>query len=403
MGLLRWLRSLASPGSSPSFGSQKIYEFAIELTPAEAGPAVAPAPPIEAPTPAVAAPTPAADETFMPKFNGRDICDWIDDVNKLKRTGKLPEALELAQGCMGAMTAAARENSSSVMEFYVKQVAIIQRKQKDYSGEVDTIEAWLALEFVPPREDYRLDLQKRLAKAHELLAKERGEDPSEYHAEWKRLVELEKSRKAEHKATTSAPSTGKTAASSEPPRRRTRKRTGPVAPPEVLASPSFVAVDFETANKQGGASACKTALVKFVDGKVVRRESTLIKPPPGYDKFEFTHLHGISKRKVRNAPMWPNLETWVSEFHAGLPVFAHNSEFDLKVWRDLDSFYGIKTAPEHMFCTYKTARKLVPGLKNYKLPTVTKALVPGFRLMHHQSESDAEACGRIVMALRPAQ
>lgn len=46
------------------------------------------------------------------------------------------------------------------------------------------------------RQDHRLDIQKRLAKAREMLAKERGEDLSGYYAEWERLVDLEKTQKS---------------------------------------------------------------------------------------------------------------------------------------------------------------------------------------------------------------
>lgn len=48
----------------------------------------------------------------------------------------------------------------------------------------------------------------------------------------------------------------------------------------------------------------------------------------------------------------------------------------------------------------RSAKCLCPGLENYKLPTVTKKLVPDYRLSHHDMESDAEACARIVIALR---
>ena len=77
--------------------------------------------------------------------DGRDICDWVDDIAALKRSGDLSQALHVARGCMDAMIAAARLNPVNVAEYYVNQVAIIQHKQKDYWGEAETIERWLAL------------------------------------------------------------------------------------------------------------------------------------------------------------------------------------------------------------------------------------------------------------------
>lgn len=342
------------------------------------------------------------DGLFMPKFDGRDICDWVDDIAALKRSGDLSQALHVARGCMDAMIAAARLNPVNVAEYYVNQVAIIQHKQKDYWGEAETIERWLALGLPAPREDFRLELRKRLAKAREMLAKQRGEDPSQHHAEWKRFVELEKVAKAAQKGSAPVSVTGRAAVSPDVSyaRPHSRQRSSWVAPPEVLALPSFVAVDFETANRQGGESACQIALVKISGGRVVERASMLIKPPPGFDRFEFTYLHGISARDVRRSPMWPDIAAWVAGFHGGLPVFAHNAAFDARVWRELDAFFGTQSLPQSFFCSYRTAQRMVPGLENYKLPTVTKALVPGFTLKHHRADSDAEACALVVAALQ---
>lgn len=234
-----------------------------------------------------------------------------------------------------------------------------------------------------------------------MLAKQRGEDSSEHHAQWKHFVELEKARKAA--ATSSVPisSTGRSAlAPEEVLYTRRRKRPRWIAPEDILASQSFVAVDFETANRQGGVSACQIALVKVEAGRVVDRANTLIKPPSGFDQFEFTYLHGISGRDVQNAPMWPDIAEWTAAFHGGLPVYAHNAPFDAGVWNALDSFYGTHTAPEIFFCSYRTAQRFVPGLENYRLPTVTNALVPGFKLDHHRADSDAEACALIIAALQ---
>ena len=76
--------------------------------------------------------------------------------------------------------------------------------------------------------------------------------------------------------------------------RRTQRRSFFVPSPSQIAEPSFVAVDFETANRMGGVSACQVAMVKVCDGQIVDRLNTLIRPPKGWDSFEFTYLHGLS-------------------------------------------------------------------------------------------------------------
>ena len=339
---------------------------------------------------------------YMPKFNGRDICDWVDEVAALKRKGDLEQALGIAQGCMAAMVQAAEDNSENVMEFYVSQVVSIQHKMKDYRGELSTLEGWLSKGLPASRQDHRLDLEKRRAKARELVAKDEGRNAAEYTAEWKRLVALEKQAKASTKS--AAPFTGRSTIQpglsyNQKSRKATHKSSW-VVPPEVLACPSFVAVDFETANRQGGVSACQIALVKVHQGQVIDRLATLIKPPSGFDSFEFTYLHGISADDVRNSPSWPEIAPAVHAFVQGMPVYAHNAQFDSRVWRELDSFFGTETKPPEFYCSYRTSQHLVPGLENYKLPTVTHALVPWYELDHHEAGSDAEACALIIAALQ---
>ncbi|MCF4005596.1 3'-5' exonuclease [Corynebacterium uropygiale] len=403
MGLLDWIRRRVSPQQA----TQPTYPGpVVPHVPQPPEPAPAPTPEIQ-PDPE---PTPqndlAPEGWFMPQYRDRDICDWIGDIADLKREGRLEEALELATGCMHAMVAAAEINPANVMEYYVIQVGIIQRKLKDYASEVEMLTDWLGRDLPAPRDDYRLEIRKRLAKAQALHAKAEGRDPSAFNAEWKRLVELSKKSKepkaVEHAS--SGISTGRSLAHPKPrsstsrPARRSGSRFVP-SPAELL-TPTFVAVDFETANRYSGASACQIALVKVHNGMIVERYSTLLKPPQELSYFEFTDLHGISARKVKRAPMWPHIAGDVSRFVSGLPVYAHNASFDAGVWRDLDVYFNTTSLPEPFFCTYRTARQIIPGLENYKLPTVVNACVPRYRLRHHKADSDAEACAFIVMSFQ---
>lgn len=165
-------------------------------------------------------------------------------------------------------------------------------------------------------------------------------------------------------------------------------------------SPSFVCVDFETANRLGGVSACQIALVKVVDGDVVARHASYLCPPIGYDAFEFTWLHGISRKQTSEAPSWDEASSVISEFVGDNPVYAHNASFDARVWRDLDDYFDTRTLPSRFYCSYRLAQRTVPGLANYKLPTVAHACVPWFELDHHKADSDAEACALIVASIQ---
>ncbi|APT93766.1 hypothetical protein CPHO_09070 [Corynebacterium phocae] len=343
----------------------------------------------------------------MPQYQGKYICDWLTDIKQFKREDHLDEALELSQGCMDAMVDVAKANPDNAMEYYVKEVVLIQQKQGDHAAVVHTIQGWLDLGIPAPRDDYRVDLLKRLAKAQQFLARANGEDPSPYVAEWQRLKDLEAEIKArpgkpaavrtgETKLATGVNATafGSAATRVGAP----SNYSGWVPSPAVLAQRTFVAVDFETANSSK-ASACQVALIKIENGQVVNTYTTLLRPPEGFDSFELTHIHGLTLDMVAGAPQWHQIAPHLKEWTAGLPVYAHNATFDRDVWCELDAYFGLDTVPRQFYCSYRTAQRHI-DLPNYKLPTVTKALVPGVNLNHHAASSDAEACARIIMALQ---
>ena len=337
----------------------------------------------------------------IPRYKGRDICDWNDTVAALKRAGNLEEALTIATGCMKAMQDAALRNPDNIMEHYIIEVCKIQHKMHSYDAEISTIEAWLGFNIPPSREDHRLNLRKRLAKARECSARAHGLDPSTYKEEWHTLVEQEKATKKAEQKNTNGRMNGQQAVSHEHENVRLNHHRSPLIPSiDELMLPEFVAVDFETANSLGGASACQIALVKFSMGNPVEKLATLIKPPWSWDEFQFTYLHGITKRSVQNAPMWPDVAPYVASFVWDRPVYAHNASFDSRVWRSLDSFFGTATYPQQFFCSYRLSQRAIPGLPDYKLPTVVSACAPHFHLNHHEASSDAEACGRIVAVIQ---
>lgn len=340
-----------------------------------------------------------SSEWFMPTYDGRNICDWGEEIAHLKREGDLETALNIAVGCMNSMAAAAEKNHAVAMEYYVIEVAKIQHKMKEYADEAHMIQGWFKRNIPAPREDYRIDLRKRLAKAQELWAKQDGRDPAPFHAEWKRLVELSKARK-ETGGSSCGISSGQSAVKPNKSRKPSRRRSSYIPDVTDLLIDDFVTVDFETANDLGGESACQIALIRMREGEVIDRYSTLLKPPPGYDLFQFSYLHGIRARHVKNAPMWPDIVVDIQDFVGSSPVYAHNASFDARVWHELDDFFETNSKPSQFYCTYRLSKQLLPGLDNYKLPTVADACAPRYRLKHHRADSDAEACALIVAALQ---
>ncbi|AGJ77086.1 exonuclease [Cutibacterium avidum] len=343
-------------------------------------------------------------DRIVPMYRGRDNGRWRQEIAALKREGDYEQALVLASGCMFSMFSMAQEAPDTADESWVIEVAKILRRMRYYPEEARTIEFWLNLGIESSRIDEHLDLWKRRARAQELWAKVEGRDATEYHEEWRRLVEAGRRTKdtmsLDWTVVSQPPAPHAVAPIRKGRATRTPRHSKLIPSPEQMACGTFVAVDFETANRQGGVSACQLAMVRVSEGRIVDRFNSLLRPPPGWDAFQFTYLHGISAADVQHSPMWPEIADEISEFVADSPVYAHNAMFDSRVWRQLDEYFGTVTLPSPFFCSYRTAQRLIRGLPNYKLPTVLQACEPNYHLNHHRADSDAEACALIVCQLQ---
>ncbi len=159
----------------------------------------------------------------------------------------------------------------------------------------------------------------------------------------------------------------------------------------------FAAIDFETANNARD-SACALGAVIVEHGLIVERLYALIRPPSR--EFLFTHIHGLSWDDVKGAQgfaaVWADMarEIGTVDFLA-----AHNAPFDKGVLGACCATYGLAAPAQPFVCTVQLARKQW-AIRPTKLPDVCNYL--GIDLRHHQADSDAEACARIVIAAQAA-
>jgi DNA polymerase-3 subunit epsilon len=154
----------------------------------------------------------------------------------------------------------------------------------------------------------------------------------------------------------------------------------------------FVALDFETANRQAS-SACAVGLVRVQGQQIVERATYLIRPPSRH--FEFSYVHGLRWETVQHAPTFGELWTSIAHFFTNVDfVAAHNASFDQRVLGACCSCYGIEVPGVPFRCTMKLARSTW-SLRPTTLRHVADFL--GIELNHHEAGSDAEACARIVL------
>jgi DNA polymerase-3 subunit epsilon len=157
---------------------------------------------------------------------------------------------------------------------------------------------------------------------------------------------------------------------------------------------SFTAIDFETANEFRN-SACAVGFVQVKRGRVVRRLTSLIRPPFLVFRRKNIEVHGITWADVVSAPTFADLWPELSPYFEGVDfIAAHNARFDQGVLRACCAWYGLPMPAVRFECTVALART-VWGLHPAKLPDVARALrIP---LRHHDAGSDAAACAQIVL------
>lgn len=156
----------------------------------------------------------------------------------------------------------------------------------------------------------------------------------------------------------------------------------------------FISFDIETTGTVAGVDRIvELGAICFENGQPTRRFSTLVNPmmsiPPGASR-----VNGIFDDMVKGQPTIDQVLGPFAEFCEDTAMVAHNSPFDTQfLVADIKTFES--AAPRGIvFDTLALARKVFPGLTNYRLETLIQHLkIPssGF----HRAEADATYCGHL--------
>jgi len=156
----------------------------------------------------------------------------------------------------------------------------------------------------------------------------------------------------------------------------------------------FAAIDFETANSDR-TSACAIGVVIVREGCIAKRLGRLIRPKTLDFDDRHIRIHGIKPDDVCQAPSFEDVWHSVEPELKDLPLLAHNAAFDLGVLLKCLEPVHHPVSVKRYGCTCAIARKLIPGLPNHRLPTLSNAF--GIACNHHDPASDAEACAQLAM------
>lgn len=160
----------------------------------------------------------------------------------------------------------------------------------------------------------------------------------------------------------------------------------------------FIAFDLETTGTVPGVDQiCEIGAIKFISGQPDAIFCTLVDPmksiPPGASA-----VNKITDEMVRGKPKIYDLLPSLAEFCGEMPLVAHNAPFDTQfLMSDIKKHEA--PAPKGIILdTLPIARKVFPGLPNYKLGTLIQHLkIPSSNF--HRAEEDANYCGSLFMEL----
>ncbi len=160
----------------------------------------------------------------------------------------------------------------------------------------------------------------------------------------------------------------------------------------------FIAFDLETTGTVAGVDQIvEIGAVRFVNGEAESVFSTLVDPlrsiPPGASA-----VNGISDEMVKGKPLIQTLLEPFTAFCGDDPLVAHNSSFDSQFLLADFKKHELLAPRGLVLDTLTMARKVFPGLANYKLGTLVQHLkIPSSDF--HRAEEDATYCGKLFLEM----
>lgn len=160
----------------------------------------------------------------------------------------------------------------------------------------------------------------------------------------------------------------------------------------------FVAFDLETTGFLPGVDrVVELGAVRMVNGEVDAVFSTLVDPQIPIPAAA-SNVNGITDEMVTGKPKIEDLLGPLQEFCGDDLMVAHNAAFDFQFLVSDFKKHEMKTPSGLVLCSYLMAKKVYPGLANYKLGTLVQHLSIDAGEFH-RAEADATYCGKLFLKM----
>lgn len=160
----------------------------------------------------------------------------------------------------------------------------------------------------------------------------------------------------------------------------------------------FIAFDLETTGTVAGVDQIvEIGAVKYENEQPVATYSTLVDPRKSMPAGA-TAVNGITDDMLVGKPFIEDLLESFAEFCEDIPLVAHNAPFDAQFLKSDILKHEIPGPRGVILDTLPIARKVFPGLANYKLGTLIQHLnLPAGQF--HRAEEDASYCGNLFIEI----
>ena len=150
---------------------------------------------------------------------------------------------------------------------------------------------------------------------------------------------------------------------------------------------TFTAIDFETMTGERS-SACAIGLVRVQNGVIIQKFYSLINPIPDDRDKDNSHVHGITREMVKDAPTFQELWPLLKRYFEGQIIVAHNTSFDLDVLSRCCDHFGIELEIAGSYDTLDIlGLPLNECCRQMDVPLDS----------HHDALCDATACAEILL------
>ena len=155
-----------------------------------------------------------------------------------------------------------------------------------------------------------------------------------------------------------------------------------------LSRLTFVAFDVETTGLDSQAGGIvQVGAVRFDRNGVGETYEQLVNPGCRIPD-EVRSIHGITDDMVAASPSMREVLPRIVRFFGGSILVAHKAQFDIGFFEAAFAEAGLEPPPNPILCTCEFARRVFPGLPDYKLTTLVRILkIPAGT--HHHALADA--------------